>query len=174
MKLVHTPSDVLTIPAKPVTVFNSSLKKTLQEMIVTLIEHKNPEGVGLAAPQVGISSQIFVMRPSKKAAVSAFINPEIVSIEPLDSTDISSDKNHFEGCLSIPYLWGPVHRSPTLVLAWQDEHAKHHRQEFSGFESTIIQHEMDHLSGILFTQRIVSQGGTLYREVGDELEPFDL
>ncbi len=174
MKLVHTPHDVLTIPAQPVTAFNSSLKKTLQEMTRTLIAHKNPEGVGLAAPQVGLSLRIFVMKPSKKVGVSTFINPEIVQIDSLDTKDISEDKNHFEGCLSIPLLWGPVHRSPVLTLAWQDENGKHHKQEFSGFEATIIQHEVDHLDGVLFTQRIVEQGGTLYKEVGDELEEYEI
>lgn len=174
MKLVHTPHDVLTTPARPVTVFNATLRKTLQDMTRTLIEHKNPEGVGLAAPQVGLDQRMFLIRPSKKDPVTAYINPEIVDIDPVNTADISEDKNHFEGCLSIPYLWGPVHRSETLTLAWQDEHGKHHKQEFSGFKATIIQHEMDHLNGILFTQRIVEQGGTLYREVGDELEPFEI
>ena len=65
-------------------------------------------------------------------------------------------------------MWGPVTRSTKISLRYLDEKGNPHQDEFSGFMATIIQHEMDHLDGVLFTQRVLVQGGKLYREIAEE------
>jgi peptide deformylase len=74
-----------------------------------------------------------------------------------------------EGCLSIPRIWGPVKRAERVFLHYQDVDGIEHHKWFSGFEAMIIQHEVDHLKGITFTQRSLEQKGQLYREENDEL-----
>ncbi|KKS44950.1 MAG: Peptide deformylase, partial [Candidatus Gottesmanbacteria bacterium GW2011_GWA2_42_18] len=79
-----------------------------------------------------------------------------------------------EGCLSIPRIWGPVKRAAKIFLHYQDLTGKKYLKWFSGFEATVIQHEIDHLNGIVFTQRAVEQKGQLYREEDGELTKFEL
>ena len=77
-------------------------------------------------------------------------------------------ENKLEGCLSIPKIWGKVKRAKTLSLRYQDEKGNIHKEKFSGFIATIIQHETDHINGILFTQRVLEQKGKLYQTGKDE------
>jgi peptide deformylase len=166
MKIVVTPNDVLTTVAKPITEFDRKLKKTLQDMEVTLINTSEPVGVGLAAPQVGISSRIFLARPTENGAIMHFINPVIDTVEPIQKleNDIDEDdKKLLEGCLSIPNIWGHVTRSQKLTLSYQDMNGKMRTNTYTGFMATIIQHEMDHLNGILFTTHVVAQHEKLYK-----------
>ena len=73
-----------------------------------------------------------------------------------------------EGCLSLKDIWGDVVRSPEVTLEYFDEKGKKHTKTFNGFLATIIQHEMDHLEGILFPKRVLEQKGTLYKSEKDE------
>ena len=82
---------------------------------------------------------------------------------------LSKKKVKLEGCLSIPRIWGPVKRADRIFLNYQDMTGKKYLKWFSGFEAIIIQHEVDHLNGIVFTQRSVEQKGQLYKEENDEL-----
>ena len=77
-------------------------------------------------------------------------------------------ENKLEGCLSIPKIWGKVKRAKTLTLQYRDEKGTVHKEEFSGFIATIIQHETDHTNGILFTQRVLEQKEKLYETGKDE------
>jgi len=149
-------------------------------MVTTLESEKDPEGVGLAANQVGLSLALFIMKPSKKAAVTVCINPEILSIEKIpDPTKKklphkTGSRARLEGCLSIPRLWGYIHRSPKVHLRYTDLTGKMHERAFTGFEAVIVQHEMDHLEGIVFTQRVLEQKRKLYKEIDGELEPLKI
>ena len=78
LKIVIVPSDVLRKPAKPVLALDTSVLNILENMKKTLKDAKNPQGVGLAAPQIGVSLRIFLIRPVKNGPVTIFINPEIV------------------------------------------------------------------------------------------------
>lgn len=91
-KIVTTPNHILTDIAQPVKSFDKKLKKILQEMEVTLIHTSDPVGVGLAAPQVGLSLRIFLARPTEKESILHFINPVIESIEQGDTTNKASKK----------------------------------------------------------------------------------
>lgn len=177
--IVHVPNQVLTTPAKPVTKFDGDLTKLVQEMKETLLATVNPKGVGLAATQVGVGLRIFLTRPTERSRIRVFINPEIVKKSD-DLTDgiperknppsrkASEGRGKLEGCLSIPTIWGNVKRSSALTLRYQDESGQVRQEEFTGFLATIIQHETDHLNGILYTQRVLEQKEKLYQAVKDE------
>lgn len=166
MHIVTIPHTVLIKKAKPVKEFDSALEHTIREMKRALNTAVDPVGVGLAAPQVGLSLRIFLMKPTKKSAIRVFINPEILPLSNHKSHTPSSpiDNNALEGCLSIPRIWGPVKRNDVIHLQWADAKGEKHEQVFTGFEAVIIQHELDHLDGVLFTHRITEQKGTMYEE----------
>lgn len=170
LKIVTAPIPVLSSISKPISKVNSSVIDIIAEMKKTLAQTTDPKGVGLAAPQVGKSLRIFIARPTDKSKILVFINPEItkqssekdyVKRPKKDVSEKASKK--LEGCLSLPSIWGPVLRAQSLTITFLDEYGSHHEQKFKGFMATIIQHEMDHLDGILFPKRVLEQKGTLYK-----------
>ncbi len=164
--IVEVPQTVLFEPAKRVVKFDQSLTTLIEGMKKTLLTKKNPKGVGLAAVQIGVPLQIFLTKPDSKSQIRVFINPTIISSDPIPKK--SPEKNDaLEGCLSIPNVWGHVARSPTLILSYQDQTGAAHTETFSGFLATIIQHETDHCNGILFTRRVIEQQGKLYQIAKD-------
>lgn len=183
MKIVHAPHTILTTKAKTVDSITPKIKKLVADMIDTLASQKDPEGVGLAAPQVGESYRIFIMRPHKRSAVTICINPEIVTLETKDTltkgknAKLNTDKeehSRLEGCLSIPRIWGSVERADTVEIRFQTLQGEVVEKRFGGFEATIVQHEMDHLNGVLFTARVLEQKNPLYKEVNGELERYEI
>ncbi|HLL60442.1 MAG TPA: peptide deformylase [Candidatus Nitrosocosmicus sp.] len=176
MKLVSIPDPVLSTQSKPVVNFDKKLHLIIQQMIDVLEAQNDPPGVGLAAPQVGLSYQLFLIKPNKKDKVQVFINPviksklQIPNDKPNSNSKDSKKKDvRLEGCLSIPRIWGEVHRFPKIQIEYQDEKGNKKTEWFSGFKSVIVQHELDHLNGVLFTQRVLEQKGQLYEEKNDEL-----
>lgn len=121
-------------------------------------------GVGLAAPQVGIPIRMFIIDPSPFAedeSVSeaeaeelnnlkkVFINPKMISEE-------GEEWPFNEGCLSIPEIREDVFRKPKITIEYQDENFNHHRETYEGLAARVIQHEYDHIEGILFTDKLSS------------------
>ena len=179
-QIVKVPNDILTTPARPIDKIDRKVLEFVEGMKKTLVGTKNPKGVGLAAPQVGRGLRIFIAKPTPKAPFSVFINPQIIWTSD-DKTDgvprpASSEKpdNKFEGCLSIPNVWGIVQRHQSLKVTYQDEAGKKHTKTFKGFLATIIQHEVDHINGILFTQRVLEQKNKLYKITGQDKEGKDM
>ncbi|MDE6443296.1 MAG: peptide deformylase [Muribaculaceae bacterium] len=129
------------------------LKKLVSDMFETMY---HSDGVGLAAPQVGLPISMFVIDgnvlaenfPECKDLKMAVINPEL---EVIDDVPLVGRE---EGCLSVPGLSENVKRHEHIRLNWLDEDFVEHEQEFSGFASRIIQHEFDHLLGTIYTDRI--------------------
>lgn len=148
MKIVTVPDPVLRRKAHKVTEFDRDLQKLINDMVETL--HEAP-GVGLAAPQVGISSRLIVVEfnineddedsPKKLYAV---VNPEIVE----KSEEMVGG---VEGCLSVPDLVGEVDRHQQVVVRGQNKLGKPVKIKASGWLARIFQHEIDHLDGIVFT-----------------------
>lgn len=137
----------------------ADLHKLVQDMYETMY---SAYGVGLAAPQIGKAVRLFVMdsgpmvEPDEddepvenpEAPVKrAFINPRMLS-------ETGEPWGFEEGCLSIPGVRELVHRCPTIVLRYEDENRQVHEESFSGMAARIIQHEYDHLEGILFTDKL--------------------
>lgn len=175
LKIVTAPNPALSSIAKPVFKLTPLVADIVEEMKKTLAHTTDPKGVGLAAPQVGKSFRIFIAKPSDKSDFMVFINPEIteqssgldyIKRPKKDTSEKASKK--LEGCLSLPAIWGPVLRSSSITISYLDKHGKFHKRKFSNFLATIIQHEMDHLQGILFPKRVLEQKGILYKSSKNE------
>lgn len=164
MSIVLVPNPVLTNPTKAVTAFDDTLNAIIANMEKTLRAASDPVGVGLAAPQIGIPLRIFAMRPKISLPVTFFINPRITNLSA-QNYEYDNDKDPLEGCLSIPNTWGIVKRRKSLVLEWYTAGKKLKRRTFSNYPAIIVQHEMDHLDGILFTARVLEQSGKLFEVV---------
>jgi peptide deformylase len=146
LKIVNYPAPVLLTVGKPVEQFDAKLEKFVKDMFETMYEAK---GVGLAAPQVAVSSRIFVMDCSHEEDESqriAAINPEVIYVEGEQTGD--------EGCLSFPGLYIPVTRNQRAILRAQD--VKGNWFELDGEELTArcLLHETDHCDGIVFLDRM--------------------
>lgn len=135
------PDSVLREAAKPVERFDEKLKAFLEDMWETMKEN---DGVGLAAPQVGVDRQIAVVQWQGKRYV--LINPRVVSSEGKDI--------HEEGCLSAPGVYEEVARPTRIVVEAQDEEGNTYRIEEEGFMARALAHEIDHLQGRLFFDRL--------------------
>ncbi len=144
MKLVKFPNEFLFKVVKEVINFDSELKKESEEMFALMYEKK---GVGLSANQVALDKRIFVMNCSGKPdGEKIFINPEII-----EGYDRCVDK---EGCLSFPGLYVDITRYKSVKLKWKDLTGKECEGIFNGLEAICVQHELDHLNGIVFVNRL--------------------
>ena len=144
--------EVLRKPCEPVAADFPDLKKLIGDMFATLGE---AGGVGLAAPQIGKSLQLFIVDCTPWAEDDAscadfkraFVNAEIYAYS--DQT-----KTYNEGCLSFPGLYADVKRSLGIRMRYLDADFQPHDEEFTGLKAWVIQHEYDHLQGIVFTDRL--------------------
>lgn len=169
--IITVPNSVLTTPAKEVKKVDKKVKQIIEEMKRVLVATQNPKGVGLAAPQIGVSLRIFITRPKETSFIRTFLNPQIIWSSPqlaeikrenIAEKTLRKEKK-LEGCLSIPEIWGYLKRPAQVKLKYMDTNGKWLEEEFEGFMATIVQHETDHLNGILFTQRVLGQNSKLYR-----------
>jgi peptide deformylase len=172
LKIVQAPSSVLAEIAKPGEHFDPGLKKLVKEMIVTLEAASDPEGVGLAAPQIGKSLQLFIIKQTPESQVMVCINPTLEILTPYtheeDPEKAEKKGVKLEGCLSLQDIWGVVHRAPEVKLTYLDEKGTQHSRKFTGFLATIIQHEYDHIHGTLFPKRVLEQNEKLYKAKKDK------
>lgn len=144
---------VLRKEAKDIDSTYSNLKALIENMYETMY---NAEGIGLAAPQVGLDDRIFVVdlspladedNPEFKDFKKVFINAHITN----RTGDVKSTE---EGCLSIPGINESVPREDTIEIEYLDENFEPHKEVYSGFMARVIQHEYDHIDGIMFIDRI--------------------
>jgi len=149
-QIVYLPDPVLRRKAKPVTHFDASLQTLIDDMVETM---RVAPGVGLAAPQVGISERVIVVEypldDSKEDApkkLFTMINPEIKEIS-------SETELGVEGCLSVPGLQGEVERSLAITIRGLNRHGQPMRVKAKGWLARIFQHEIDHINGVVFTDR---------------------
>jgi peptide deformylase len=144
--IVLVPDPVLRAKAEPVAVFDGGLRDLARDMLETMYE---APGRGLAAPQIGLGLRLFVMDVGWKEGTSdpqVFVNPEIVGA----SDEVVMRE---EGCLSIPGRVSRVTRPVEVRLRWRDLDGAEREGTFDGFAATCVQHEVDHLDGILCTDR---------------------
>lgn len=174
--IIQVPNPVLSTPVKRIGKIDRRILLIIDRMKKILVATENPKGVGLAAPQIGISLALFITRPKENSPIMAFINPEItwrsenlseIIREEIDKHSIKHEKK-LEGCLSIDNVWGHLKRASKVKLRYTNIKGITNEEEFSGFMATIIQHETDHLNGILFTQRVLEQKEKLYHIEEDE------
>lgn len=163
LDIVTAPNEVLAQIAKPIQKVDKIVLDFIEEMKQALDNTRDPEGIGLAAPQVGKSLQIFLVKPSKNSHHEVYINPKLTLIGDLEKIPRDKEGTKLEGCLSLPTIWGPVDRARKVKISFLDEAGKKHTQTVSGFKAVILQHEYDHLQGILFPKRVLEQNGKLYK-----------
>ena len=137
------PAQVLEMPCEKVQIFDRKLSKLLADMYDTMIEN---DGVGLAAPQIGLSKQIAIVDIDDHHGTIELINPVIIEQRGTQTGP--------EGCLSFPGLYGDVSRSDYIKVRTYNKKGKMRIIEAEGFLARAIQHEIDHLEGILFTSKV--------------------
>ena len=157
LSILHYPDERLKRVSAPVEVFDAGLK----DFIVDLLDTVNaaPGCVGLAAPQVNHFQRIVIVDVSSRKGVShhgrmVLINPEI-----LETTGSMVGR---EGCLSVPDFTGNVQRAERIRLRAQDVQGGAQEYDCEGYEARALQHELDHLDGLLFLDRLVSRKQDLF------------
>lgn len=149
--------------SEPVRMVNRRVKKLVKDLKETLLANSN--GIGLAAPQINLHSRIVVVRlggrsdDNESGPLLALINPEIVAT--------GREERDFDGCLSLPGLFAETVRPHYLRVTGLDEWGRPFERTFAGFDAVVVHHEIDHLDGVLFIDR-VERVEDLYRVREDE------
>ena len=161
LKVAHMGHPVLRERARPLDkseLKDPFLQKLIDDMIDTMHEY---HGVGLAGPQVHEGLRLFVALldedPDSKSEATAIINPEIVP-------NGSDKREGWEGCLSIPDIRGMVPRFTDITVVALDRHGQRIERRLKDFPARVVQHETDHLDGILFFDRMTSMMSLTYLE----------
>jgi len=157
LDILTYPDPFLALPATPVEKVDDSIRKLIDDMAETMFA---APGIGLAAPQVRCGKQVIVYaepKEDRKTPFDVLINPVIV----FSSGQINSEK---EGCLSVPELNANVRRAESIVVTGLDRRGKSLKIETDGLLSIILQHETDHLHGVLFIDRISALKRGFYKK----------
>ena len=151
-EIITVPNEVLRRKAHKITAFEKELQKTIDDMVETMRE---APGVGLAAPQVGLLDRLIVVEYDEDDEIEdspkrlyVVVNPEIIKAS--EETEMG-----IEGCLSIPGLVGEVERSLAVVIKGQNRRGQPLKFKAEGWLARIFQHEIDHLDGVLYTDKAV-------------------
>ena len=145
--IITAPDARLKIVSEPVERVTAEISTLMDDMLATMYE---APGVGLAAVQVGVAKRVIVIDLAREDAPKGphfFVNPEIVWA----SDELSVFE---EGCLSVPELFDDVERPSSVRVRYMDYHGKKREELFDGMMATCLQHEMDHLEGVLFIDHL--------------------
>jgi len=156
LEILHYPEPLLKQKSVPVTEFNAELKQLAKDMAETMYA---APGVGLAAPQVGVLQRLIILDCSASDEPSDLlvaVNPEIIAGE--------GDSLEEEGCLSVPGYWASVKRHSTATLRYQDTDGNFCEREAEGLLAIGMQHEIDHLEGVLFVDRLSPLKRSMFRK----------
>lgn len=154
---IADPTDSLLLRKESLPVSEQMLRSEeyalLRERMLLTVQNPDAEGVGIAAPQVGVRRNIIAVQRFDKEGepFEFYLNPEIVE-------RIGEKADGGEGCLSVPELYGNVSRWQEIVLRYRDEQWVEHTERIEGFTAVIFQHEVDHLSGRLFIDYLSAEG----------------
>lgn len=143
LPIITIPDPILRKEAAPIELVDETLRRLMDDMLATMYE---APGIGLAAPQVGISRRVIVMDPSRDEEAKtplAMANPEL--LERSEELRI-----YEEGCLSIPEITAEIERPARIRVRFLDRDGKRCEAELEGMWATLVQHEIDHLNGVLF------------------------
>jgi len=157
-RILQYPDPRLTLASAPVTVFDANLRALLQDLEDTM--RAGPGSVGVAAPQIGELVRVIIVDVSTKSGIPhhgclRLVNPQIVRRE--------GEIKGREGCMSVPDYTGNVLRASAIRLRAQDSEGKWREWDCTGYEARAVQHEIDHLDGLLFLDRVVSARHDLFR-----------
>ena len=161
-KIITAPHPLLREKSKPVNPQTRKVARVVEALITTLEATKEPQGIGLSAVQIGQPLRIFIIKKGQRFV--PFINPKIVWRSEKKLTEVLTEKQRYlEGCLSLPGYYGFVNRPYQVRLIWRNLEGKTKEKKFEGKLAVCVQHEYDHLDGILFTDHLLKQGGKIYQ-----------
>lgn len=161
-KIVTLPHPLLRKKIQPVKKLDKKLLQFIKNLAGTLEKQSEPEGLGIAANQVGVDERIFLVKIKEKAKV--FINPEII--------EFSEEKVVMtEGCLSVPLLYSQIERPSKVKIKYQtvpsnetmEQWNNEIIEDYDGLTARVIQHEQDHLNGIVFLDHALQQKAKIFR-----------
>jgi peptide deformylase len=158
-KIVIAPNSILDKPCQKVTEINSEIKGYIKDIKDTL-ENSEVPGAGLAANQVGIDKQICVVRDFYIGEGENETFKEYVLVNPIIKISSQKQAMDWEGCLSVPDTFGLVKRYKKIRVDALDENGNKVKIDAEGFFARTIQHEVDHLNGIVFTSKIIGSKKT--------------
>lgn len=159
LNILTYPDERLKRVAEPVECFDAELRGFVTDLEETM--RAGPGGVGIAAPQVDRPQRIVIVdcsvarKPVPNHGTLVLINPEVTQWQGMEVGR--------EGCMSVPDYTGNVIRAENITLEAQDPYGERHSYDFEGFEARAVQHEIDHLDGLLFLDRLVSRRNDLFR-----------
>ncbi|MGB8212491.1 MAG: peptide deformylase [Anaerolineales bacterium] len=149
-QIVTLPDPILRRKARPVNHFDADLQTLVDDMIETM---RAAPGVGLAAPQVGVSERIIVVEYVEDEEDEAAPKKLYVMVNPEIKEFSTETEDGIEGCLSVPGLQGDVERSWAVTVKGQTRRGQPMKVKAKGWMARIFQHEIDHLNGVVFTDR---------------------
>ena len=158
--ILSVPHKVLRQKSTPIERLTPDVQIQVKDLLATMIAAHNPEGVGLSFPQIGVNLRGFVTYLEKRMKV--YLNPVILDVSKEKSLGGTPERPTLEGCLSIPWLYGPVWRSKKIKIAAIDERGIEFTKTLTSFPARLFLHEFDHLEGILFTDYTLRDGLPLY------------
>lgn len=144
LELVYHPDPVLRKRAKPIATIDDRVRRRAERMVEVMFEAR---GIGLAAPQVGWSRRLVIICPTAEPGEEiVLVNPEVVESDGEETAE--------EGCLSFPQIYGPVTRPDWIRYRYQTLDGETVECEADGLHARVVQHEIDHVDGIVFTMRM--------------------
>ena len=185
MQVFKAPNPALRIQTKPVKKVTPALLQTFKDMVRLTKTFKDPEGVGLAATQIGLDGQYFIAKVDGSARTrkeagevdTSEVNKDgkfITVINPKITWTSKRTKKYFEGCLSIPNYWGETERYTGIKVTYMDETGQVIHARLKGVMAWIFQHEVDHLNGRLFADRVLEQKGKFFKNIGKDKTGADI
>lgn len=165
LTVLKEPHPTLRKVAEPIDEVTAEIKQLAEDMLETMYEEW---GVGIAAPQVGVSKRLIVVDTAHRGPTKAprvFVNPNIVE---------AADSNiaYPEGCLSVPGVSADIERPSTIKLEWVDFEGATQTETFTGFDAVVIQHELDHLQGRLFIDHLSRQRRRMIQKKLQKMKKF--
>jgi len=158
--ILSVPDAILRKKSLQIDKITPDVQKQIMELIETMVNAKEPEGVGLSFPQIGYNIRGFVTYLEKK--IKIYLNPVILDMSEEMTLGGTPERPTLEGCLSIPWLYGPVWRPKKIKIQAMDEHGVEFTKSLSSFPARLAMHEYDHLEGVLFTDYTIRDKLPLY------------
>ncbi|MCX6783660.1 MAG: peptide deformylase [candidate division WWE3 bacterium] len=181
--IITVPDKRLRLKSKQIKKYDDTVDKLIADLKTALINHEDPEGVGISAPQIGVNLQVFITKKVDAAgkplagddAFQVFINPVITKYSSdLNWDHLKPEDHYYEGCLSVPGIYGEVTRPWSITVTYDQLTTLHCHAilstttvELNGLPAIYFQHEYDHLQGIIFTDLVLKQSGKLYELAED-------
>jgi len=181
-KIVQYPDPRLREKCQKVKRNDENLQDLISDLTTTLLDADN--GIGLASTQIGEDLQVFAIHQPGHDHCHVYINPEIIDtfekdkVYPKVYTEEGDQDNFYEGCLSIPGIYGTVKRWMEIQVKYQtltqDGKLESKKDNLTGLNAIVFQHELDHLEGVLFIDHIKDEDGEIFKESEDGLQEIDI